>query len=285
MRIETSGLRSAIPLLTAAVAFVSGSSAAMAGTGMPTPWEMGMQGMVTEVGRDLSNFHTWLVWLIAAICLFVLVLIVVIAVRFNEAKNPVPSKTTHHTWLEVAWTIVPVLILIAIAIPSFRLLRLQLIIPPADIVVKVTGYSWYWGYEYAADQGGGFKFDSNMVDVKDLKPDQPRLLTVDNEMVVPVNKTVKVQVTAGDVLHSFTVPSFGIKVDAVPGRLNETWFRAEKEGVYYGQCSELCGNGHPYMPITVRVVSEQQYAAWLTEAKQKYASVDGAAPLKLATAQ
>lgn len=285
MRIETSGLRSAIPLLTAAVAFVSGNSAAMAGTGMPTPWEMGMQGMVTEVGRDLSNFHTWLVWLIAAICLFVLVLIVVIAVRFNEAKNPVPSKTTHHTWLEVAWTIVPVLILIAIAIPSFRLLRLQLIIPPADIVVKVTGYSWYWGYEYAADQGGGFKFDSNMVDVKDLKPDQPRLLTVDNEMVVPVNKTVKVQVTAGDVLHSFTVPSFGIKVDAVPGRLNETWFRAEKEGVYYGQCSELCGNGHPYMPITVRVVSEQQYAAWLTEAKQKYASVDGTAPLKLATAQ
>ncbi|MDF2813229.1 MAG: coxB [Microvirga sp.] len=285
MRIETSGLRSAIPLLTAAVAFVSGSSAAMAGTGMPTPWEMGMQGMVTEVGRDLSNFHTWLVWLIAAICLFVLVLIVVIAVRFNEAKNPVPSKTTHHTWLEVAWTIVPVLILIAIAIPSFRLLRLQLIIPPADIVVKVTGYSWYWGYEYAADQGGGFKFDSNMVDVKDLKPDQPRLLTVDNEMVVPVNKTVKVQVTAGDVLHSFTVPSFGIKVDAVPGRLNETWFKAEKEGVYYGQCSELCGNGHPYMPITVRVVSEQQYAAWLTEAKQKYASVDGTAPLKLATAQ
>ncbi|KAB0264513.1 cytochrome c oxidase subunit II [Microvirga brassicacearum] len=285
MRIETSGLRSAIPLLTAAVAFVSGNSAAMAGTGMPTPWEMGMQGMVTEVGRDLSNFHTWLVWLIAAICLFVLVLIVVIAVRFNEAKNPVPSKTTHHTWLEVAWTIVPVLILIAIAIPSFRLLRLQLIIPPADIVVKVTGYSWYWGYEYAADQGGGFKFDSNMVDAKDLKPDQPRLLTVDNEMVVPVNKTVKVQVTAGDVLHSFTVPSFGIKVDAVPGRLNETWFRAEKEGVYYGQCSELCGNGHPYMPITVRVVSEQQYAAWLTEAKQKYASVDGTAPLKLATAQ
>jgi cytochrome c oxidase subunit 2 len=285
MRIETSGLRSAIPLFTAAVACVSGISAASAGTGAPTPWEMGMQGMVTEVGRDLSNFHTYLVWLIAAVCVFVLVLIIIIAVRFNEAKNPVPSKTTHHTWLEVAWTIVPVLILIAIAIPSFRLLRLQLIIPPADIVVKATGYSWYWGYEYAADQGGGFKFDSNMVDAKDLKPDQPRLLTVDNEMVVPVNKTVKVQVTAADVLHSFAMPSFGIKVDAVPGRLNETWFRADKEGVYHGQCSELCGNGHPYMPITVRVVSEQQYAAWLTEAKQKFASQDGLAPYKLATAQ
>jgi cytochrome c oxidase subunit 2 len=285
MRIETSGLRSAIPLLTAAIACVSGISAATAGTGAPTPWEMGMQGMVTEVGRDLTSFHTYLVWLIAAICVFVLALIIIIAFRFNEAKNPVPSRTTHHTWLEVAWTIVPVLILIAIAIPSFRLLRLQLIIPPADIVVKATGYSWYWGYEYAADQGGGFKFDSNMVDAKDLKPDQPRLLTVDNEMVVPVNKTVSVQVTAGDVLHSFAVPSFGIKVDAVPGRLNETWFRAEKEGVYHGQCSELCGNGHPYMPITVRVVSEQQYAAWLTEAKQKYAARDGLAPLKLATAQ
>ncbi|WP_210497261.1 cytochrome c oxidase subunit II [Microvirga antarctica] len=285
MRIETSGLRSAIPLLSVAVAFVLGISAASAGTGVPTPWETGMQGMVTEVGRNLSQFHTYLVWLITAICVFVLALLLIIAFRFRESKNPLPSKTTHHTWLEVAWTIVPVLILIAISIPSFRLLRLQLIIPPADIVVKATGYSWYWGYEYAADQGGGFKFDSNLVDAKDLKPGQLRLLTVDNEMVVPVNKTVKVQVTAGDVLHSFAMPSFGIKVDAVPGRLNETWFRAEQEGIYHGQCSELCGNGHPYMPITIRVVSEQQYAAWLTEAKQKYASTDGTAPIKLATAQ
>jgi cytochrome c oxidase subunit II len=285
MRIETSGLRSVTALSTAAVALVLGISEAAAGTGAPSPWETGMQGMVTEVGRDLSNFHTYLVWLVTAVSLFVLALIVVIVVRFNETKNPVPSRTTHNTLLEVAWTIVPVLILVAIAIPSFRLLRLQLIMPTADIVVKATGYAWYWGYEYPADQGGGFKFDSNMIETKDLKPDQPRLLTVDNEMVVPINKTVKVQVTAADVLHSFAMPSFGIKVDAVPGRLNETWFRAEAEGVYHGQCSELCGNGHPYMPITIRVVSEQQYAAWLTEAKQKYASVDGSAPLKLATAQ
>jgi cytochrome c oxidase subunit II len=285
MRIETSGLRSVTALSMAAVALVLGISEAAAGTGAPSPWETGMQGMVTEVGHDLSNFHTYLVWLVTAVCLFVLALIVVIVMRFNETKNPVPSRTTHNTLLEVAWTIVPVLILVAIAIPSFRLLRLQLIMPTADIVVKATGYAWYWGYEYPADQGGGFKFDSNMVETKDLKPDQPRLLTVDNEMVVPINKTVKVQVTAADVLHSFAMPSFGIKVDAVPGRLNETWFRAEAEGVYHGQCSELCGNGHPYMPITIRVVSEQQYAAWLTEAKQKYASVDGSAPLKLATAQ
>ncbi|WP_255616475.1 cytochrome c oxidase subunit II [Microvirga puerhi] len=285
MRIETLRLRSVTALSTAAVALVLGISEAAAGTGAPSPWEATMQGMVTEVGRDLSNFHTYLVWLIAIICLFVAALIVIVILRFNERTNPVPSRTTHHTLLEVAWTIVPVLILVAIAIPSFRLLRQQLVVPPADMVVKVTGYAWYWGYEYPADQGGGFKFDSNMVDAKDLKPGQPRLLTVDNEMVVPVNKIVKVQVTAADVLHSFAMPSFGIKVDAVPGRLNETWFKAEAEGTYHGQCSELCGNGHPYMPITIRVVSEQQYAAWLAEAKQKYAAVDGPIPVRLATAQ
>ncbi|MBZ6076000.1 cytochrome c oxidase subunit II [Microvirga sp. WGZ8] len=282
---ETLRLRSVTALSTAAVALVLGISEAAAGTGAPSPWEATMQGMVTEVGRDLSNFHTYLVWLIAIICLFVAALIVIVILRFNERTNPVPSRTTHHTLLEVAWTIVPVLILVAIAIPSFRLLRQQLVVPPADMVVKVTGYAWYWGYEYPADQGGGFKFDSNMVDAKDLKPGQPRLLTVDNEMVVPVNKIVKVQVTAADVLHSFAMPSFGIKVDAVPGRLNETWFKAEAEGTYHGQCSELCGNGHPYMPITIRVVSEQQYAAWLAEAKQKYAAVDGPIPVRLATAQ
>jgi cytochrome c oxidase subunit II len=240
---------------------------------------------VTEVGRQVSNFHTYLVWLITAICLFVLALLLVIVARFNENKNPVPSRTTHNTLLEVAWTIVPVLILVAIAIPSFRLLRLQLVPPPADIVVKVTGYSWYWGYEYPADQGGGFKFDSNMVDAKDLKEGQPKLLTVDNEMVVPVHKNVLLQITSADVLHSFALPSFVVKMDAVPGRLNETWFRAEQEGVYHGQCSELCGNGHPYMPITIRVVNEQQYAAWLAEAKQKYASTDSLAPRQFATAQ
>ncbi|MGO4704720.1 cytochrome c oxidase subunit II [Microvirga sp. 2MCAF38] len=285
MRIETSGLRSAITLITAAVALVLGVSEAFAGTGAPSPWEIGMQGMVTEVGQNLSTFHTYLVWITAAVSVFVLALILIIVFRFSEKRNPTASKTTHHTLLEVAWTVVPVLILVAIAIPSFRLLRLQLIIPPADIVVKVTGYAWYWGYEYPADQGGGFKFDSNMVETKDLKPDQLKLLTVDNEMVVPVNKTVKIQVTAADVLHSFAMPSFGVKIDAIPGRLNESWFKAETIGTYHGQCSELCGNGHPYMPIVIRVVSEQDYAAWLTDSKKKFASTDGAIPLKLAIAQ
>jgi cytochrome c oxidase subunit 2 len=285
MRIETSGIRSAITLVTAAVALVLGFGEAFAGTGIPTPWETGMQGMVTEIGHNVASFHTYLVWLISVICLFVLGLIVAIVVRFNENRNPVPSATTHNTLLEVAWTILPVLILVAIAIPSFRLLRQQLVIPNPDMVVKVTGYAWYWGYEYPADQGGGFKFDSNMVDTKDLKSGQPRLLTVDNEMVLPVGKIVKVQVTAADVIHNFAVPSLGQRLDAIPGRLNETWFRADQVGVFHGQCSELCGNGHPYMPIVVRVVSEQEYAAWLSEAKQKYAAIDGSAPVKLANAQ
>lgn len=286
MRIETSGLRSAAALVMAAVAFVLGVNEATAATGAPSPWEMGMQGQATELGREVAVFHTYLVWLISAICLFVLALLLIVIVRFNERRNPVPSRTTHNTLIEVAWTVIPVLILVAIAIPSFRLLRMQLVIPKADIVVKATGYSWYWGYEYPADQGGGFRFDSNMItDRKDLKPGQPYLLAVDNEMVVPVNKVVKLQVTAADVLHAFAVPAFSLKIDAIPGRLNETWFKAEKEGVYYGQCSELCGNGHPYMPITVRVVSEQQYAAWLEEAKKKFAATDSPAPVKLANAQ
>lgn len=285
MRIET-GRRSVTALSTAAVALVLGISEAWAAAGRPSPWETGMQEMVTELGQNVSNFHTYLLWLIASICLFVLALLLVIIARFNERKNPVPSKTTHHTLLEVAWTIVPVLILVAIAIPSFRLLRQQLVPPPADVVVKVTGFSWYWGYEYPADQGG-FKFDSNMVtEASALKPDQPRLLGVDNAMVVPVGKVVLLQVTSADVIHSYAMPSFAVKIDAVPGRLNEYWFKADKEGVYYGQCSELCGNGHPYMPIEVRVVSEQQYAAWLADAKKRYASTDeGSAPLKLANAQ
>jgi cytochrome c oxidase subunit II len=262
-------------LLAGLSATVFGTSAALAArAGMAEPWQIGMQEMVTELGRSVSLFHDWLVLLITAISLFVLALLVVIVFRFNERANPTPSRTTHNTMLEVAWTIVPVLILIAIAIPSFRVLREQLIIPPHDIVVKATGHSWYWSYEYPQDQGG-FGFDSNMIPESDLKPGQPRLLAADNEMIVPVNKVVRVQITAADVMHNFAVPSFGIRLDAIPGRLNETWFKADREGIYYGQCSELCGNGHPYMPINVRVVSEADYATWLTQAKQKYAAVPG----------
>jgi cytochrome c oxidase subunit II len=283
MRIETAALRSAGTLLGAAIALGFGVSGAMAAqAGIAEPWQLDFQEMVTELGRDVTRFHYWLLWLITAISLFVAGLLVWIVVRFGERKNPEPSKATHNTVLEVAWTVVPVLILVAIAIPSFRILREQLVIPPHDIVVKATGYAWYWGYEYPSDQGG-LKFESNMVPENELKPGQPRLLAVDNEMVVPVNKIVRLQVTAGDVLHNFAVPSLGQRIDAVPGRLNETWFKADREGLYYGQCSELCGNGHPYMPIAVRVVSEQAYAAWLAEAQQKFAST--AAPAKLVSAR
>jgi cytochrome c oxidase subunit 2 len=272
MLIGKAGFRSAAGLLAAGAAIALGSSAATAApAGISEPWQVGMQEMVTNIGRDVSVFHDWLLLLITLISLFVLALLVIVVVRFNERANPVPTRTTHNTTLEVAWTIVPVLILVAIAIPSFRVLREQLIIPPHDIVVKATGHSWYWNYEYPSDQGG-FRFDSNMIPEADLKPGQPRLLAADNEMVVPVNKVVRMQITAADVLHNFAVPSFGIRLDAVPGRLNETWFQADREGIYYGQCSELCGNGHPYMPISVRVVSEADYAAWLAQAKQKYAS-------------
>jgi cytochrome c oxidase subunit 2 len=276
MRTKSVGHRGAIRLLAAGIALALGGTAALAaGTGQPEPWQIAMQNPMTELQQDVHTFHTWLVWLITVISLFVLALLVAVVVKFNERANPVPSRTTHNTLLEVAWTIVPVLILVAIAIPSFRLLRGQLIFPKPDLIVKTTGHSWYWSYEYPADQGGGFRFEANMIPTEALKPGQPRLLAADNEMVVPVGKVVRLQVTAADVLHAFALPSFGLKIDAIPGRLNETWFKAEREGVYYGQCSELCGNGHPYMPIVIRVVSEGEYAAWLAEAKQKFARIDG----------
>jgi cytochrome c oxidase subunit II len=283
MRIDRPRLRSAARLLAAGTAMAMGTAAAWAApAGHAEEWQLGMQDMVTQLGRDVAVFHDWLLLLITLISLFVLVLLVICVVRFNERANPVPTRTTHNTTLEVAWTIVPVLILVAIAIPSFRVLREQLIIPPHDLVVKATGHSWYWNYEYPSDQGG-FQFDSNMVPENEIKAGQPRLLAADNELVVPINKIVRVQITAADVLHNFAVPSFGIRLDAVPGRLNETWFKADREGIYYGQCSELCGNGHPYMPINVRVVSEADYAAWVAQAKQKYAATGG--DLKVAAAQ
>ena len=283
MRIDRPRLRSAARLLAAGTAIAMGTAAAWAApAGHAEEWQLGMQDMVTQLGRDVAVFHDWLLLLITIISLFVLVLLVICVVRFNERANPVPTRTTHNTTLEVAWTIVPVLILVAIAIPSFRVLREQLIIPPHDLVVKATGHSWYWNYEYPSDQGG-FQFDSNMVPENEIKAGQPRLLAADNELVVPINNIVRVQITAADVLHNFAVPSFGIRLDAVPGRLNETWFKADREGIYYGQCSELCGNGHPYMPINVRVVSEADYAAWVAQAKQKYAATGG--DVKVAVAQ
>ncbi len=253
---------------------LTSSQALAAGIGQPEPWQMDRQVPVTENARDILQFESWVHWLSLAICVFVLGLILWCIYRFSEKRNPTPSKTTHNTLIEVAWTIVPVLILVAVAIPSFRLLRVQLSDPKSDVMIKVTGHAWYWSYEYPADQGGGFSFDANIDEDK-----QPRLLQTDNEMVVPVNKIVKIQVTAADVMHSWAMPSFGFKIDAVPGRLNQFWFKADREGTYHGQCSELCGQRHAYMPIVVRVVNDEAYAAWLGEAKTKYARIDDGSKL------
>jgi len=262
-------------------ALLASTGMALAGVGQPSPWELGFQDAASPVMVDVISFHNFLLWVTTAITLFVLVLLLIIIVRFNARANPTPSRTTHNSLLEVIWTVVPVIILVAIAIPSFRLLFLQLDEPTPDLTVKATGKQWYWSYNYP--DNGNFEFDSLMVEDKDLKPGQPRLLTVDNEMVVPVNKVVHVLVTGADVIHSFAVPAFGIKIDAVPGWLNDTWFKATSEGLFHGQCSELCGKNHAFMPLTVRVVNDAEFAAWVATEK-KNAGLDKASPTALAAA-
>ena len=260
-----------------------GARAYANGVGYAEPGQLGFQEAVTDVATRIHFMYNWVLMpIITVICVFVFALLVVCAVRFNDKANPTPSRTTHNTLLEVAWTIVPVLILVVIAIPSFRLLTYQLEIPKPDIVIKATGKQWYWSYDYPKDQAGGFAFDSTRVEDADLKPTDIRLLSVDNEAVVPVNKIVEVQVTGADVIHSFIVQSLGIRMDAVPGRLNTTWFKAEREGIYYGQCSKLCGKDHAYMPIAVRVLSQEQYDAWLQDAKKKYADAGRVSPVRVA---
>jgi len=262
-------------------ALLFGSGMAFAGVGQPSPWQLGLQDAASPVMVDITWFHDFLLWLITGITLFVLALLLIVIVRFNARANPTPSRTTHNAVIEVVWTIVPVIILVAIAIPSFRLLFLELDNPKADLTVKATGKQWYWSYNYP--DNGNFEFDSLLVDEKDLKPGQPRLLTVDNEMVVPVNKVVHVLVTGADVIHSFAVPSFGIKIDAVPGRLNDTWFKATSTGLFHGQCSELCGKDHAFMPITVHVVTDTEFDAWVATEK-KNASLDRTPTTVAATA-
>ena len=263
-------------------AVLAGGGAALAALGQPSPWQFGLQQSATPVMDNIIWFHDFLLYIITAIVGFVLVLLLVVMVRFNARSHPTPSRTTHNTLLEVAWTTIPIVILLVIAVPSFKLLFFELIPPPAELTVKATGKQWYWTYGYP--DNGGFEFDSNLVKDEELKQDQPRLLTADTEMVVPVNKNVHVLTTGADVIHSFAVPSFGIKIDSIPGRINETWFKATREGVYHGQCSELCGRNHAFMPIVVRVVSEQAFAAWVEEAKKKYA-VKKVPPTNLAAAE
>ena len=256
--------RRLLGVVVAGVSLVAGGTA-FAELGQPSPWEYELQEAATPVMERITSFHNVLVWIITIITLFVLGLLIAIVIKFNAKANPVPSKTTHNTLLEVAWTLIPVLILAAIVVPSFKLLFLELDVPKADLTVKATGKQWYWTYAYP--DNGKFEFDSLLAQDK-----QPRLLGVDNEMVVPVNKIIRVQTTGADVIHSFAMPAFGIKIDAIPGRLNETWFKATKTGMFYGQCSELCGKDHAFMPIAIRVVNDQEFAAWVEAAQKKFAS-------------
>ncbi len=238
----------------------------------PRDWQLGFQKAASSGMEDIVWFHDYmLVPIITAITAFVLFLVIYACIRFRASRNPVASQTSHNTFIEIIWTIVPCLILIVMAVPSFKVLYTQDEIPPADVTIKAVGYQWYWGYEYPDEN---IIFESYMIEENELKPGQPRLLTVDNEIFVPVNKVVKVLITANDVLHAWALPSFGVKRDAVPGRINETWFKADRIGTFYGQCSELCGIKHAFMPITVNVVSEEDYKKWLEEAKQKFAKED-----------
>ena len=257
-----------------------GGLVAAAFAGQPHDGGLGLQASASPVMDDIIWFHDFLLWIITIIVVFVTALLAIVILRFNRKSNPNPSRTTHNTLLEVAWTVIPVMILVVIAIPSFRLLYKQVVIPEAELTVKAVGYQWYWGYEYP--DHGDISIISNMIPDDQLQPGQPRLLAADYDLVVPVDTTVRVIVTAADVIHAFAVPSFGVKIDAIPGRLNETWFRAERTGMFYGQCSELCGTRHAFMPISVKVVTREEFDEWVAQEQQ--AALGGTGRVKLAEA-
>ncbi len=235
----------------------------------PLPWQLNFQPAATPIMERVHAVHELLLWIIVAIAVFVLILLLVIIVRFRSSANPVPSRTTHNTLLSVVWIVIPIIILVVIAVPSFRLMYYIDTVPESELTIKVTGHQWYWTYEYADQE---FAFDSLMIPEDELEQGQVRLLDVDNRMVVPVGTNVRILLTADDVIHSWAVPAFGVKFDTVPGRLAETWINVRNEGVYYGQCSELCGAAHSKMPIAVEVVAKAKFEAWLEEAKEKFAA-------------
>ena len=251
-----------------AVLFASASAYA----DQPRPWEMRFQDAATGIAAQIHWFERSTLWFLVPITGLVLVLLLWVILKYRASANPEPSRTSHNTLIEVIWTVGPVIVLLFLAIPSFQLLTAQYSPDEPGLTVKATGYQWYWGYEYQVDNP--VTFDSLLLQDGDRaaagKEDRsvyPRLLAVDNEVVVPINTTVRLLVTGADVIHSWTIPAFGVKMDAVPGRINETWFKADKEGLYYGQCSELCGKDHAFMPIAVRVVSQDQYDTWLAAAR------------------
>lgn len=250
-------------------------------TGQPHAWGLDFQAPATEKMAHIEDFHVMLLWIIVAVSVFVLALLIWVMIRYNRRANPVPSRTTHNTLIEVIWTVVPVVILVVIAIPSFKLLYANERIPSdIELTVKAIGKQWYWTYEYP--DNGNFTFDANMLSDEDAKAaGQPRLLAVDNFVVVPEDTKVRVIVTADSVIHAWAVPAFGVKIDAIPGRLNELWFEVPEPGIYYGQCSELCGAKHAFMPIGVKVVTKDEYAAWVAE-QQAQAGIPVESPKRTA---
>ena len=269
--------------------------------GAPIPGGLNMQPAATSLARDLEWLDDFILIIITVITIFVTILLGIVIVRFNHKRNPTPAKFTHHSLLEVVWTVIPVMILVVIAIPSLQLLDDQVTVPEADLTVKATGNQWYWTYEYPDAEfefdsymvASGYRtFDAAMADERGRQEIEDNgvtretwLLATDTALVVPVGAVVRLQVTASDVIHSWAMPSFGVKMDGVPGRLNETWFRVDRPGVYHGQCSELCGKDHSYMPITVRAVPQEEYDAWLAEAKAEYAEAPaGEAAVRVAAA-
>jgi cytochrome c oxidase subunit 2 len=235
----------------------------------PHPWQLGMQEPGSVVKDSLHHFHNMLLWIITIITIFVLGLILYTIFRFRASANPTPTRTSHNTLLEIAWTAIPVLILVVIAIPSFKLLYLGDRTPNPEMTLKVTGHQWYWSYEYP--DSGDLKFDSYMVAENDIKPGMRRLLEVDNKVVVPVGTNVRILVAGTDVIHSFFIPSLGVQIYAMPGRLNEAWVNVDRPGVYYGQCNQICGVNHAYMPIAVEALSKPDFAKWVADAKKKFA--------------
>lgn len=240
--------------------------------GVPHPWQVWLLPPQSPVDVQLDAFMGLLQWIITAVALFVMILLGYACWRFAEKRNPVPSRRSHHTILEIVWTGVPVLILVIIAIPSFKLLYFVDVVPKTDMTLKAIGHQWYWSYEYP--DNGNFTFDANLVDQTDLKPGQHYLRETDNQIVLPVETNIRLQTTATDVIHSWTIQQWGIKLDAEPGHLNQVWFRINEPGIYYGQCSEICGVNHGYMPIAVKAVPKEEFDAWVKDAQKKFARAD-----------
>jgi cytochrome c oxidase subunit 2 len=271
--------------LGAAFALTTGGALAFAGPALaqaPRNWQFGLQAAASPVAAEIHSLHALVTWIAAAITVFVGTLLVWVMVRYNARRNPVPSRTSHNTVLEVAWTVIPVLILVVIAIPSFRLVYYEDRTNAADMTIKVTGHQWSWQFTYP--DNGNVDFTSNYIHDEDLKEGQLRLLDVDNPLVLPAGKNIRILITSVDVIHSFFIPSFGVQRYAIPGRTIETWVRVDKPGQYYGECNQVCGTNHSFMPISVRAVTPEDFATWVQDAKTKFAAAP-AGPKRLDLAQ